>query len=187
MFVLWIAVIAVNFKVVVCDKITVSGAVVAYYAACIAQGNGLFFTKRFGLDLCMDNTSPMIHHGRNVKRIREILGIKQDFLATSLGLSQQAISQLEQKEALDTTALQKISKVLGVSEEAIKNFTEAAAVTIVSSTLHDNSGSVNYFPTFNPVDKWLEAIEENKKLYERLLQSEREKNELLKNLLSSKE
>ncbi len=39
----------------------------------------------------------IIHEGRNVKRIREILGIKQDALAFELGLSQQAISQLEQK------------------------------------------------------------------------------------------
>lgn len=135
----------------------------------------------------MDSTSPMAHHGRSVKRIREILGMKQDFLATSLGLSQQAISQLEQKEVLDTAVLEKVSKALGVSEEVIKNFTEDAAVTIISSTLHDNSGSVNYFPTFNPVDKWLEAIEENKKLYERLLQAEREKNEWLQKLLDSKE
>ncbi len=30
-----------------------------------------------------------MHEGRNVKRIREILGIKQDTLAIELGLSQQ--------------------------------------------------------------------------------------------------
>lgn len=128
-----------------------------------------------------------IHHGRNVKRIREMLGIKQDFMATSLGLSQQAISQLEQKEVLDGPVLQKVSKVLGVSEEAIKNFSEEAAVNIFSNTLHNTNGLVNYFPTFNLADKWIEAIEENKKLYERLLQAEREKNELLQKILNSKE
>ena len=135
----------------------------------------------------MDSTSPMAHHGRNVKRIREILGMKQDFLATSLGLSQQAISQLEQKEVLDFSTLEKVSKVLGVPEKAIENFTEDAAVNIFSNTLHNTNGLVNYFPTFNIADKWLEAIEENKKLYERLLQTEREKNELLQKLLDSKE
>ncbi len=40
------------------------------------------------------------HEGRNVKRIREILGIKQDALAMEPGLSQQTVSALEQKEAL---------------------------------------------------------------------------------------
>jgi transcriptional regulator with XRE-family HTH domain len=129
----------------------------------------------------------MRHHGHNVKRIREILGVKQDFLATSLGLSQQAVSQMEQKEILDTLMLQKVSKALGIPEDAIQNFSDDAAINIFSSTLHDNSGSVNYYPTFNPVDKWLEAIEENRKLYERLLQSEKEKNELLQQLLKSKE
>ena len=126
-----------------------------------------------------------IHQGRNIKRIREVLGIKQDVLATSLGLSQQAVSQLEQKEVLDGLALQKVSKALGVSEETIKNFTEEAAIHVFSNTYHDQAASVQY--NFNPVDKWLEAIEENKNLYERLLQAEREKNELLQKLLNSKE
>ena len=71
---------------------------------------------------------------------------------------------------------------LGVTAEAIKNFSEEAVINIISSTLHDNAGSVNNNCTlnFNPMDKLLEVIEENKKLYERLLQSEREKVELLK-------
>jgi transcriptional regulator with XRE-family HTH domain len=116
-----------------------------------------------------------------------MLGIKQDALATSLGLSQQAVSQLERKELLDETVLEKVSKALGVSEEAIKNFSDDAAINIVSSTLHHTNGLVNYFPSFNLADKWLEAIEENKKLYERLLQSEREKNELLQQLLNLKQ
>ena len=126
-----------------------------------------------------------IHHGRNVKRIREILGIKQDVLATSLGLSQQAISQLEQKEVLDAPVLQKVSKLLGVSEEVIRNFSEEKAINIISNTYNDHAALILY--NFNPVDKWVEAIEENRKLYERLLQSEREKVELLQKLLNSKE
>jgi DNA-binding XRE family transcriptional regulator len=32
-------------------------------------------------------TEKTVHEGRNVKRIREILGIKQDTLANELGLS----------------------------------------------------------------------------------------------------
>ena len=35
--------------------------------------------------------------------------------------------------------------------------------------------------TFNPIDKLVEVLEENKKLYQELLQSEREKIEILKN------
>ena len=138
----------------------------------------------------MTTTTPMaakpVHEGRNVKRIREILGIKQDALAFDLGLSQQAISQLEQKEALDTEMLEKISKALKVPVEAIKNFDEQAAINVISSTFHDNASVFNTNCTLNinPVEKWIEAMEENKKLYERLLQSEKEKVEMLERILN---
>jgi len=45
-------------------------------------------------------TEKTIHEGRNVKRIREILGIKQDALAMELGLSQQAVSALSKRKRL---------------------------------------------------------------------------------------
>jgi transcriptional regulator with XRE-family HTH domain len=122
----------------------------------------------------------IIHEGRNVKRIREMLGIKQDALANDLGLSQQAISQLEQKEALDKDMLEKIAAVLKVPVEAIKNFDEQAIINIISNTFNDNAVNMNYQCTINPLEKYIEALEENKKLYERLLESEREKVEILK-------
>lgn len=123
-----------------------------------------------------------IHIGRKIGRIRELRGIKQEFLASELGVSQQSISRIEQSETVEEDKLQQIAQVLGVTAEAIKNFSEEAVINIISSTLHDNAGSVNNNCTlnFNPMDKLLEVIEENKKLYERLLQSEREKVELLK-------
>ena len=121
-----------------------------------------------------------IHEGRNVKRIREILGVKQDSLAIELGLSQQAISALEQKEAIDKDMLEKIAKVLKVSPEAIKNFSEETAINIISNTFnsHDSStmNAVNCYPTFNPLEKMVE-------LYEALLKSEREKIALLERML----
>lgn len=131
-------------------------------------------------------TEKTIHEGRNVKRIREILGIKQDALAMELGLSQQAVSALEQKEALDKEVIEKIAKVLRVPVDSIKNFSEEATINIISSTLHDNAGSIFNNAVFNPVDKWVEALEENKKLYERLLQTEREKVALLEKMLDKK-
>lgn len=129
----------------------------------------------------MNSTVKTPHQGHNVKRIREMLGIKQDYLATSLGISQQAVSQLEQKEILDSVVLEKISKILGVSEDSIKNFSEETAINIVSTTFnsHDNSTSIGYMSTFNfnPIDKIVE-------LYERMLALEKEKNDLLQQLLT---
>jgi transcriptional regulator with XRE-family HTH domain len=124
-----------------------------------------------------------LHQGKNIKRIREILGVKQEVLANNLGLSQQAISQLEQKETLDQEMLEKVAKALKIAPEAISRFNEEAAVNFFN-TFNDHSVShvIGNYGTynFNPVEKWMEALEENKKLYERLLQSEREKIELLK-------
>ncbi|HEX2630680.1 MAG TPA: helix-turn-helix transcriptional regulator [Chitinophagaceae bacterium] len=130
----------------------------------------------------------IIHEGRNVKRLREILGIKQDTLAAELGFSQQAISQLESKEKIDAKILEDVAKVLKVPVDAIKNFDEEAAINIISNTFHEESVAYaeNYKCNFNPLDKYIEVIEENKKLYEALLKSEREKVSLLEKLLSKK-
>lgn len=120
-------------------------------------------------------TEKTIHEGRNVKRIREILGIKQDALALDLGLSQQAVSALEQKEALDKDMLEKIANILKVPAEAIKNFSDEVAINIISNTFHDNAVNMNYQCTINPFDKMIE-------LYEALLKSEREKIALLEKM-----
>ena len=119
-----------------------------------------------------------------------MLGIKQDAFAADLGedWTQKKISLLEQKESIDAGLLQEIAKVLKVPVEAIENFDEEAAVNYFN-TFNDNSvnnGAVYAFnSTFNPIDKWIEVIEENKKLYERLVQAEREKVQLLENLLKN--
>lgn len=137
-------------------------------------------------------TEKHIHQGRNVKRFREMLGIKQEALAYELGddWNQQKISLLEQKETIDPAFLKQVSAALKIPAEAIENFDEEQAVNIISNTFnsHDNASGMNVYPTFNinPIEKWLEAIEENKKLYERLVHVEREKNELLQKMLQEK-
>ena len=129
-----------------------------------------------------------IHEGRNVKRIREILGIKQDALAFDLGLSQQAVSALEQKEALDRDMLEKIAGILKVPAEAIKSFSEEAAVNIIASTVnnHDQSASVFYNPNINPLEKYIEQVEEIKQLYKALLKEKDEKIALLERIMEKK-
>lgn len=124
-----------------------------------------------------------IHQGRNVKRFREMLGIKQEGLAYELGedWTQKRVSLLEQKETIEQDILDQVARILHVPADAIKNFDEQQAINIISNTFHDTNGLVNYNPSFNinPIDKWVEALEENKKLYERLLKAEQDKNELL--------
>lgn len=118
----------------------------------------------------------VVHQGKAVKRIREILGIKQDQLAIDLGITQQAVSLLEGKETIDPKMLEDVAKALRVPADAIKNFTEDAAINIIASTLNDNAGSIFYNPTFNPLDKVIE-------LYERML---KEKDEIIARLTNGK-
>ena len=133
-------------------------------------------------------TEKTIHEGRNVKRIREILGVKQEALASDLGLSQQAVSALEQKEALDKDMLEKIAAVLKVPAEAIKNFDEEKAIYNISCNFSDNAVNNNAINIqhINPVEKWMEAMEENKKLYQDLLKEKDEKIALLERMLERK-
>ncbi|XZF13967.1 helix-turn-helix domain-containing protein [Chitinophagaceae bacterium MMS25-I14] len=116
-----------------------------------------------------------VHEGRNVKRIREILGIKQDALAIDLGITQQAISLLEQKETIDAPVLEKIAKSLRVSVEAIRTYNDAATISIVANTFqdfHDNAhaSAMDYQCSFNPLDKVIELYKEKEAMYERMLQ-----------------
>ena len=130
-----------------------------------------------------------IHQGRNVKRFREMLGIKQEALASALGddWNQKNISLLEQKEVIEPELLEQVAKVLKVPTEAIKNFDEETAINNIQNNYDGaiiHSGpNINYKCTINPMEKWLEALEENKKLYERLLKEKEEKIALLEKVL----
>ena len=124
------------------------------------------------------------HIGRNISRIRELREMKQEALATAIGVSQQTISNIENSETIDNDKLQEIAKALGVSAEAIKNFSEEAAINFFNN-FYDNSfsNSQGTFSanqcTFNPLDKVIE-------LYERLVQAEKDKVEYLEKLLKDK-
>ena len=140
-----------------------------------------------------DTTANKIHQGRNVKRFREMLGLKQEAFAAELGedWSQRRVSLLEGKEEIEADLLEQVAKVLKVPVDAIKNFDEQVAINIISNTVNNHDSATgnslfSYYPVINPVDKWMEALEENKRLYERLLQAEREKVALLEKVLTGK-
>lgn len=124
-----------------------------------------------------------IHQGRNVKRFREMLGIKQEALAFDLGedWNQKKVSLLEQKEIIEDPLLKRISEVLKIPVEAFQNFNDEQAINIISNTFHDfkdNSvaSAMNYNCTFNPIDKIVELYDEKIALYERML---KEKDEIM--------
>src|SRR6185503_7014349 len=97
------------------------------------------------------------HIGRKISRLRELRGMKQETLAEQLGISQQAVSKIEQSEIVDETMLERIGKALGVNAGVIKTFSEEAAIFNIqnnyegSNTQGPNSGNSNYNCTFNPL------------------------------------
>jgi len=133
----------------------------------------------------MNTTTKPKHIGRNISRIRELRGIKQEALAIAIGVSQQTISNIEASENVEEEKLEQIAKELGVTSEAIKNFSEENVINYFN-TFNDQSSGFNTNCTFNPLDKLLESHEENKKLYERLLNAEKDKVSFLEKLLKDK-
>lgn len=131
-----------------------------------------------------------IHQGRNVKRFREMLGIKQEALAFDLGedWNQKKISMLEQKDVIEDNLLKQISNSLRIPVEAFQNFDEEQAVNIISNTFNDQSNGYNYYPTFNvnPIEKWMEALDEIKRLNLELLKAKDEQIKILEKLLNVK-
>lgn len=124
----------------------------------------------------METTPKPQHIGRKISRIRELRGMKQETLAQALGVSQQSVSNMENSEELDDMKLDEVAKALGVTKEAIKAFSEEAVFNYFSTYNDNSSGPItNNQCTFNPLDKLVEVYEENKKLYERLLESERKR------------
>jgi transcriptional regulator with XRE-family HTH domain len=132
-------------------------------------------------------TTKKIHEGRNVKRFREMLGIKQDALAADLGddWNQQKVSLLEQKETIDPALLQQISAALKIPAEAIQNFDEEQAIYNISCNFSDsavNNNGVN-IQHFNPIEKIVQLHEEKIALYERMLKEKDEMMERLEKLI----
>ena len=135
-------------------------------------------------------TTKKIHEGRNVKRFREMLGIKQDALAADLGddWNQQKVSLLEQKETIDASLLQQVAAALKIPAEAIQNFDEDSAINIISNTFHDEAVAYaeQYKCQFNPIDKIVQLHEEKIALYERILKEKDEMMARLEGLIEKK-
>ena len=120
------------------------------------------------------------HVGRNLQRIRVYLGMKQEALASDLGVSQQEISKREKQDEIEDGLLTKIAEVLGISTDVIKDFDVEKAICNINNykdaTISPGATATVYAAhtqQINPLEKVVE-------LYERLLKSEQEKIEILR-------
>jgi transcriptional regulator with XRE-family HTH domain len=153
------------------------------------------------MDSNMTNTPNQrrVHQGRNIKKFREMLGIKQEALAIELGddWSQKKISQLEAKEVIDDAILEQVSQALKIPKETLENLDAHEAVINIQNNYENHDHTVNTQVAnqynVNPEEQWMKALaevqrlnEENKALYERLLKSEQDKVALLEAVLKER-
>ena len=126
-----------------------------------------------------ENTTYRTHYGNNIKRLREILGVKQETIAAELNISQQAVSDLEKKHVIQDDILEEVAKTLKVPVDAIKHFNDETVVNVISNTFNDAAFCCYHQPIFNQIDKFMD-------LFERLLKMEQEKNALFEKMLQEK-
>lgn len=104
-----------------------------------------------------------VHHGNNLKRTREIIGVKQLALAEDCGWSQQKMSQLENSEEIDEETLKIVAEKLGVTPEFIKNFNDEKTIYYIQNhnTFRDNSSTQHFKPQINngSVDQLFQLLE----------------------------
>ncbi|MPT34779.1 MAG: XRE family transcriptional regulator [Flavobacterium sp.] len=137
-----------------------------------------------------DTPDKKVHQGRNIKRFREMLGIKQEALAIALGedWSQKRVSLMEQRETIETNLLTQVAEIFKIPVEAIENLDEEQAVNIIANTF--DNGSIGYQGnqncTFHPIDKLVQLHEEKIALYERMLKEKDEMMVRLEKLIETK-
>ncbi|WP_157977262.1 helix-turn-helix domain-containing protein [Taibaiella helva] len=127
--------------------------------------------------------------GRKIEAVRKIREVSQETLASRLGMTRQNLFKLEQNGNIDETQLGQIADALGVSVDTIKNYDDDAVINYIQNN-YNNTQAPNIFGDHahvNSTEMWMQMIQENKDLYERLLKSEQEKIILLERMLQGKD
>ncbi|THF51729.1 helix-turn-helix transcriptional regulator [Flavobacterium supellecticarium] len=139
-----------------------------------------------------DTPDKKIHQGRNIKRFREMLGIKQEALAIELGedWTQKRVSLMEQRETIENNILAQVAQILNVPVEAIENLDDEQAVNIIANTFNIEKdgyiGNLNPVFNINPLEEIKQLHEEKIALYERMLKEKEDMMNRLEQLILKK-
>ena len=110
---------------------------------------------------------------KNIRKYREIKGFSQDYMAHQLDINQASYAKIENNSTkLTVDRLFAISKLLGTD---IIDLMDLKTQTIYNQTENENTfGKIEHF------------YQDNKEVYEKLLQAKDEQIALLKSLLEKK-
>jgi len=110
-----------------------------------------------------------MHIGKNIAKIRELLGIKQESLAFTLKISQQTVSKIEQTENLRDDTIERIANALGVSRNMLLKYEDQLLTDFLKEAVSKKDMPKETVPAQLP------ALEKIVELYERMLLMEKEK------------
>ena len=139
--------------------------------------------------------SKNVNEGANVRKLRQILGIKQSAFAEKLGIDQSAVSRLESRRVIEEDTLLKIANIFNVSPKIIQELEENPLSVLVENTFESGSsnngniiGNNEKLETIvHPLEKVIELNKQTTELYERMVALEKEKSALLEQLLKEKQ
>jgi len=134
----------------------------------------------------MKESKVKVHQGRNVRFFRNAKDMKQEVFAEKIGATQPTVTKIERQSIIEETMLLKCSNALGISVDILKefepekmidnylvdHFDKSQSTNNVFSISEDSSSFINYHYF---IEKLMEMNQKNTELYERLLQSEKEK------------
>jgi transcriptional regulator with XRE-family HTH domain len=73
-----------------------------------------------------------MHHGKNLRTLRLLHGMKQELFARKMGISQQRVSRMELQKTISQSKLDKAAEVLGISAETIKTLDENTLLLVAT-------------------------------------------------------
>ena len=117
--------------------------------------------------------------GQKIKKVHELRNFTQDYVASQIGIGQEAYSKIESnKTSVTIQRLEQIAKALEVGVFGLMNFDDEKVLFNFSENNQQNA-QIGYFNTN-------ETIKELKDLYEKIITQQKEEIAFLRSLLKNK-
>lgn len=121
--------------------------------------------------------------GNSIKKIRELKNLKQEYVATQLGISQQQYSEIERNKVdIKESRLREIAQILEVKPEDILTFDDRQVFNIFENQNSTVNGTFIQNSDQNVTDK---LIQQHKEYLNEIIKIKDEEIALLKSLIEA--